>query len=126
MGTDVVIGSTGNRLCPVSALVAYTHNTSNLARDAPFFQFASGWFLTPRDVNQERARIAGPSVRSHSLRSGGATRLAEIGAPTWQLQEVGRWRSNAFRRYIRLRNSVRAGLPARMAHQGREEHGKRR
>ena len=126
VGTDVVIGSTGNHLCPVSALVAYMRNTSNLARDAPFFQFASRRFLTPRDVNRELARIAGPSIRSHSLRSGGATRLAEIGAPTWQLQEAGRWCSYAFRRYIRPRNSVRAGLPTRMAHKGREEHGKRR
>jgi hypothetical protein len=54
------------------------------------------WFLT-------RLRTIVPSrgFAGQSLRSGGATFLAEIGTPTHLIQANGRWSSDAFQIYIR-------------------------
>jgi hypothetical protein len=41
-------------------------------------------------------------VAGHSLRSGGATALAESGVELHIIQALGRWSSDAFRAYIRL------------------------
>ena len=38
----------------------------------------------------------------HSGRIGGATRLAEMGAPPWVIQREGRWAKQAFMGYVRL------------------------
>ena len=38
---------------------------------------------------------------SHSLRAGGASALARGGALPWQIQAIGRWKSDAYKRYIR-------------------------
>ena len=37
----------------------------------------------------------------HSGRVGGATRLAEMGAPPWVIQREGRWASQEFMGYVR-------------------------
>lgn len=53
------------------------------------------WFIT-------RLHQHFPSnVAGHSLRSGGATALAQAGVPMHVIQAVGRWSSEAFQLYIR-------------------------
>lgn len=42
-----------------------------------------------------------PKISGHSMRSGGATRLAQEGVPFNLIQAIGRWSSEAFRTYIR-------------------------
>ena len=55
-------------------------------------------------------------IAGHSLRSGGATSLAEAGADLATIQAIGRWSSDAFRIYIRknpvLIHAVLFGRPA--------------
>jgi integrase len=55
---------------------------------------------------QDVAKAAGDSnyksYMSHSLRSGHATRVYEIGADVQQLKNFGRWKSDAYTRYIRF------------------------
>ena len=68
------------------------------------------WFIT-------RLRKFFPKeIAGHSLRSGGATSLAEAGADLATIQAVGRWSSDAFRIYIRknpvLIHAVLFGRPA--------------
>lgn len=41
----------------------------------------------------------GHNVSSHSLRRGGATYLAAANLPDWLIQEMGRWRTDAFKLY---------------------------
>ena len=41
-----------------------------------------------------------PEIAGQSMHAGGATALAEAGAPGELIQGVGRWSSNAFERYI--------------------------
>ena len=70
------------------------------------------WFLS-------RLRKFFPrNIAGHSLRSGGATSLAEAGADLATIQAVGRWSSDAFRIYIRKNPVViHAILLGRPAHQ---------
>ena len=64
-----------------------------------------------------RLRIFFPrEITGQSMRSGGATSLAEAGASLATIQAVGRWSSDAFRIYIRknpiLIHAVIFGRPA--------------
>ena len=70
------------------------------------------WFLS-------RLRTFFPrNIAGQSLRSGGATSLAEGGADLATIQAVGRWSSDAFRIYIRKNPVViHAILLGRPAHQ---------
>src|SRR5271168_4453623 len=68
------------------------------------------WFIS-------RLRAFFPkNISGHSLRSGGATSLAEGGADLDTIQAVGRWSSNAFRIYIRKNpvviHAILLGRPA--------------
>jgi hypothetical protein len=55
-------------------------------------------------------------IAGQSLRSGGATSLAEAGADLATIQAAGRWSSKAFRIYIRknpfLLHAIIVGRPA--------------
>ena len=71
------------------------------------------WFL-------QRLRLFFPSedYAGHSIRSGGATSLAEAGVDLSVIQAVGRWASPAFKIYIRKNPVVlHARLYGRPAHQ---------
>ena len=70
------------------------------------------WFLS-------RLRVLFPSsYAGHSLRSGGATSLAEAGVDPSVIQAIGRWSSPAFRIYIRKNPVVLQALVfGRPAHQ---------
>jgi hypothetical protein len=68
------------------------------------------WFIT-------RLRTFFPKeIAGQSLRSGGATSLAEAGADLATIQAAGRWSSNAFQIYIRkhpvLLHAMIFGRPA--------------
>ena len=70
------------------------------------------WFLS-------RLRVLFPSSEyaGHSIRSGGATSLAEAGVDFSLIQAIGRWSSPAFRIYIRKNPVVlHAALFGRPAH----------
>ena len=57
-----------------------------------------------------------PNVGTHSLRAGGATRMAELGASSDLIQAAGRWSSETFKIYIRknpvILQSMLFGRPA--------------
>ena len=113
-GVDVYLGWTGQPLCPVSATVA------NLVRrkdgPGPLFRFEDGRPLTrPLLVRKVRAALeeAGASsagVSGHSFRIGAATMAAERGVEDSVIKDMGRWRSNAFQRYIRRDREKLAGI----------------
>ena len=41
-------------------------------------------------------------IKSHSFRIGAATYAATVGYTEAQIQKMGRWKSGAFRKYIRI------------------------
>jgi len=59
------------------------------------FRWTRSWF-----IRRLRHHFSS-DVGGHSLRSGGATALAEAGVPPHIIQAIGRWASDAFQIYIR-------------------------
>ena len=101
-GVTVRVSVLGHHLCPVHALVKYLLRRG--ASVGPLFVFQNGAFLT-RDRIVDILSRALPSVidiNTHSFRRGGASALAAAGTPDHIIQVLGRWKSNAFTRYIQL------------------------
>ena len=103
-GHFLYIGVSGTNLCPVLALRSYLAYRGSLA--GPLFVWADRSPLTADQVNHSlrvilsRAGVSGP-FSSHSFRIGAATSAAAAGLPDHLIQTLGRWTSQAYRRYIR-------------------------
>ncbi|XP_055334991.1 uncharacterized protein LOC129586035 [Paramacrobiotus metropolitanus] len=74
--------------------------------DLPFLIFGSGRYLTRTDLSQalKRTLPEGEDSRrysSHSFRIGGATAAATGGCSPEAIRKLGRWKSSAFKRFIR-------------------------
>jgi hypothetical protein len=68
----------------------------------PFlFVTRAGQLPTRRWALARLRAVCGPTFAGHSLRSGGATFLAEAGVPDAHIQALGRWSSSSFQLYIR-------------------------
>ena len=77
--------------------------------DHPFFSYRGEWALTSDEMNKVIKQTArtfsglNPAVfETHSLHIGGASALAASGINDSIIQIMGRWKSSAFLRYIRL------------------------
>ena len=121
---------TGHRFCYQKRTVSSTalfcvatemFRCASVLRPSPtsaFFAFRgdtldpNAWSLTQHNFNAAIRLIASHQgwnpkhFSSHSLRIGGASALAAGGAPSWQIQLIGRWSSLAFLQYIRLASSA--------------------
>ena len=104
-GSVIVLGRTKDELCPVAALLQWLVRRGNAP--GPQFVFASGAPLArPQLVTTLRTFIqqmgGNPSGFSgHSFRSGAATTAAQLNIPDSQIKLMGRWKSNAFQRYLK-------------------------
>ena len=114
-GALVTIYPSGSDVCAVAAMQAYLPGTPRRPHD-PVFAYSDGGLLTIRcsqairllselltiaELNRWLKRWCGDGISLHSLRIGATTAAARVGLPSWQLQSCGRWRSDAYRRYIR-------------------------
>ena len=88
-------------LCPGLAMLRYFR--SRTGTDGPLFIFCSGDFLTRAHLS-DLLRYAFPTqqVTTHSFRRGGASALAAWGVPQYTIQILGRWRSDAYIRYLQV------------------------
>ena len=118
-GTEVIMGRTGDLLCPVAAVAAFmrTRGTS----PGPFFVFRDGTALTKakfvqitrqalQDLGLPEGQFAG-----HSFRIGAATAAAQAGLEDSCIMMLGRWNSAAFLRYIRTPKTDLAAATARIS-----------
>ena len=103
-GVELFIGKTGNRLCPVAALLAYLAKRGY--KEGMLFHFKDGKLLT-RDhfVSSLRealnkAGVDSKSYAGHSL--GAATAASMSGLPPATIQTLGWWESSVYLLYIRL------------------------
>ena len=106
--TIIPIAATGTSTCPVRAMCRYFSATRHHRRSQPLFVDHAGHYLTRQkltSVLRALLEAAGyPKTHqysSHSLRIGAATAAAGAGLPTWLIQAAGRWRSDAYKLYIR-------------------------
>ena len=102
---DIVLPAQSSPICPVEALQDYLHLRGYAS--GPLFVFPDGSPI-PRNFFVSRLRqcliYAGldPTLyKSHSFRIGGASHYAQLGYSDSQIRLLGRWKSDAFKRYIR-------------------------
>ena len=96
--------SSTNSNCPVQALHGYV--VARRHKVGPLFQSQDGSAITRSEfesVLQGALSLAGVKgyIRSHSFRAGAATTAAMMGASEEQIRASGRWKSDAYKCYIR-------------------------
>ena len=113
-GIHIFMGTTGNDLCPVNAMLAYLARRG--PQSGPLFLFENGRFLTrDRFVRQIKSALtaAGVSCKhysGHSFRIGAASTAASRGIPEATIKTLGRWESSAYLLYIKLPREQLAGI----------------
>ena len=121
LGMDVFVGKTSNDLCPIAAMVCYLSLRSG--RDGPLFVYEDGKFLTRESLVaciREALNMSGVDAANysgHSFRSSAATTALQAGISDAAIQMLGRWRSDAYKRYIKTPADQLAAFSERLAHQ---------
>ena len=122
-GFLVYIGCTSTPVCAHCALVDYVpESVSRHGKEPtrPLFLFADrtplikNVFLARLRLMLAQAGISSEHISGHSFRIGGATSAAAAGLSDWEIQMLGRWKSDAYQRYIRAPPLLLAGLAKRM------------
>ena len=109
------MGSTGNDLCPVNAMLAYL--ASRGPQSGPLFRFEDGRFLTwDRFVRQVKSALTAAGVpykhySGDSFQIGAASTAASRGIPEATIKTLGRWERSAYLLYIKLPRKQLAGIP---------------
>ena len=118
-GIDVYIGRTENKLCPVTAVLAYLKSRG--AGKGPLFQLQNGRPLTRArfviEVKKalDRAGIKSTHFSGHSFRSGAATTAAARGIGDATIKMLGRWNSSAYQVYIKTPRAHLAKVASALA-----------
>ena len=105
-GVDIFLGRTSSRICPVSALTTYLAERGS--SPGPLFTLPHGSPLTRHhlvDVVKCCLRTGGLddlAYNGHSFRIGAATTAAARGLEDSLTQPLGRWKSSAYLRYVRI------------------------
>ncbi|XP_054831298.1 uncharacterized protein LOC129326975 [Eublepharis macularius] len=105
-GCEITLGPCAEQeLCPVRALRLYVQARGESpgvlfchsdGRPLTKYQF---WAVTGRALG--KLGFSGVRFATHSFRIGAASTAAAMGYPGPEIQKVGRWRSSAYRSYIR-------------------------
>ena len=104
-GVDIVVGKLNNKLCPVSAMLAYLAVRGN--GPGFLFRFHDGRLLTNNCfVDAIRAALLQLGLNpknyvGHSFRIGAATTAGACGLSDSTIQMLGRWSSSAYLVYIK-------------------------
>jgi hypothetical protein len=101
-GSRVILQQNATRDDPHHAFLDYLTSRDRIFPFNPELWLRSDGHIPTRSWFIRRLRHHFSSdVGGHSLRSGGATALAEAGVPPHIIQAIGRWASDAFQIYIR-------------------------
>ena len=100
------ISRTNDGYCPVQALSRFLKVRGPFK--GPLFAFANASPVTRNYFCQylgkalQWAGLDPTKYKAHSFRIGAATTAADMGMSETHIQLMGRWKSTAFRRYIRI------------------------
>ena len=103
-GVTLVVGGTGNDLCPIAAMLPYLVIWGR--EEGPLFKGKNS--VTREDLVVrlryvlKEAGIDCSRYSSHSFRIGAAKTAAARGISDSTIQTLGRWASDSFARYIRI------------------------
>ena len=104
-GVDVFIGSSGNDICPVAAVLSYIISRGN--KEGPFFMLpdrqplTKSYFVAKVRLVLQAVGLPQQHFAGHSFRIGAATAAAKAGIEDSVICSLGRWNSSAFLSYIR-------------------------
>ena len=118
-GVEVFLGASKGEICLVRALVDYL--SVRPATPGPLFVFESGSPLTRASLVaslHEALQQVGLNHREyngHSFRIGTATTAAQRGLEESRIQTLGRWKSEAYKTYIKLPRSQLAVVSQTLA-----------
>ena len=104
-GSQVVLGSTDQDICPVSAMIDYLTERGN--QDGPLFitqerqPLRRSYFVQQVQTALSVQGLQGSKFNGHSFRIGAATSASTVGVPESTIKILGRWQSFAYQRYIR-------------------------
>ena len=126
-GFHRIMEQTGFRLCPLVAIREIIRANKETwdqllekNQSIPLHSLGSGKSLKRGDVCRVLTRVAVESrladikVSPHSLRAGGATALFMNGVDRETVMQLGRWRSDAFLRYVNKSLGTQQGVTAAM------------
>jgi hypothetical protein len=117
-GVEIVLAATHNDICPVAALQELFQVDKQLS-SAPLFRSETGAFDYDYFVNTLRKhlrKIDDPRAdrySGHSFRRGAAQHAADNGVLDDDIQRLGRWSSDAFKRYFNTSFAHRFSLNKR-------------
>ena len=117
-GTAVVIGKTDCKLCPIAAMITFL-KARGTAPGPLFCNQDQSPLTRPQLVARLREVLARAGLDpanfcGHSFRVGAATTAAARGVEDSTIQTLGRWRSESFKRYIRIPHAELASISARL------------
>jgi len=108
----VLVPQTDEKICPIRALQGYINARGRC--NGPLFclpdlkPVSREIFLTNLKHTLSFCGLDPTLYKSHSFRIGGASYYAELGLSDEQIRLIGRWKSNAFRKYIRCQRMLLA------------------
>ena len=114
-GVNVYLGKTTTSLCPVDAIIRYIAHRTKL-RPGPPFVTSTGtpltwaYLVSNLKAALSRAGLDDSLYNGHSFRIGAATTAAAQGLEDSLIQTVGRWRSDAYKVYIKFPRSQQASV----------------
>ena len=107
-GATLYVGRTFKPICPVASVLAYMVVRRGLAGSGPLFVLADGSPLRREKLvawlksTLTAAGIDASKFSGHSFRIGAASVAAARGIEDSTIQALGRWKSDSFKRYIRI------------------------
>lgn len=105
-GTQIHLGATNHHVCPVQALVRYLANRGGTP--GPLFilpnkkPLTRAMFSTALTKALKELNMDSTHFNTHSFRIGAATSAKQAGISDSHLKALGRWKSDAYLKYIRL------------------------
>ena len=122
-GVRLDLFASGDFMCPVKAFKDWMQDkVVKLSSSRPLFRQADGRNYTGAQFNKDLKVLlkdvvdySKTPVTSHSFRRGLATFMAKQGYSDEDIMKVGRWHSEAFKRYITTPREIRGKLAAQLA-----------
>ena len=115
---DVFLSSPCSDVCPVDALLQYL--TVRNSSPGPLFILQSGtpltrtYLVTHLQSALQQAGLDQSQYNGHSFRIGAATTAAQQGIGDAMIQTLGRWRSDAYKVYIKLPQAQLAAISKKL------------
>ena len=116
-GTTIILARNDTQLCPLKAYEKYL--SSRGEEKGPLFKFENQSYLTPNRFNKFIKNVLPAEedgvFTSHSFRIGAASTAAAQNYPTYVIQQLGRWASENYTKYIKIDHNFRSRISADMA-----------